>query len=163
MSMNEQGSKNIVPITMGMEKREREIKDLVQKVREKVGELQAKQKIVEGWIVAAKKQGDDASVQEYERDLALLDVLIREGQEHLVSGEIAIDDGWWRFWQHEARVREQEMKADFLENIEGELAMVEGMIAVLEGAENLSEAQAKELQEYRIRMDALVLEKRKYE
>lgn len=160
--MNEQGPK-IIPFTRGIEKREQEIKGLAQKVRDKVDELRAWRVIVGGWIVAAKEQGDEASAQEYERDLNLLDLLIDRGQQHLEDGEIAIDDGWWRYWQHEVRVREQEMKRDLLNGIEEELAMVEGMIAVLEGTENLSEAKIKELQEFRKRKDVLALEKSKYE
>jgi hypothetical protein len=160
--MNEQGP-NIISFTKGMEKREQEIKDLVQKVREKVDELQAWRVIVEGWIVAAKEQGDEVSAQEYERDQDLLDRLIDQGQRHLIDGEIAIDDGWWRYWQHEARVWEQEMKRDLLQDIENELIMVDGMITVLESTENISEAQEKELLEFRSRKAELELEKSKYE
>lgn len=143
--------------------RKGEIRSLQQKVQSKIGELLELRGIVSGWIIAATKEGDEESVREYEADLARLDILIEDGNRHIAEGQILIDDSWWRHWMQDMAGIEREMKADILVELEEELAEINGMIAVLEATEPLSEEQMQQLEEYRKRKQALELEITKYQ
>ncbi|MFZ1654386.1 MAG: hypothetical protein WBO92_02130 [Candidatus Moraniibacteriota bacterium] len=155
--------KSVIPLRKGIEMQEAKIEAGIARLRRWIARLEETRKMVAGWIIAAREQGDDESVAQYEIELEDIDLRLEGARLHIEEGQAIVDERQWQQFQHEMQVFEEEMRADILKTIGDELAMVEGMIAMLEATETVSAEREREIVELRSRKQALDATRTKYE